>query len=95
MKLWGSKTEAVFDWWSVGHIFTYYALTKFLFLEHLPFKDAILILIFFGYSWEFVERILENMDHHKRFFKEKEGWMNRYMGDILADIVGFLLAWQF
>lgn len=61
----------------------------------LPFERAILILIGIGYLWEFIERILENYDHqnHKIFFKEKEGWMNRYIGDMLCDIAGFLIAW--
>ncbi len=90
----GRKTEALFDWWSVGHIFTYYMITK-LFLMNLAFERAILILIGLGYLWELIERILEDYDHnnHKIFFKEKEGWLNRYIGDIVADVVGFLLAW--
>ena len=91
-KLWGNKTVAIFDWWSVGHVFTYYFITKF-FLMDLSFERAILILIFIAYGWELIERTLESYDHNKRFFKEKEGWMNRYVGDILADVVGFLLAW--
>ncbi len=92
MKLFGKKTEAVFDWWTVGHIGLFYFITK-LFLLELPFERAILILIGLGFGWEMIERILENWDHHKRFFKEKEGWLNRYIGDISADIAGFLMAW--
>lgn len=92
MKLFGNKTEAVFDWWTIGHIAFFFLVTKF-FLMDMPFERAILILIGLGYGWEFIERILEEKDHNKRFFKEKEGWMNRYIGDILADIIGFLMAW--
>jgi len=90
----GHKKEALFDWWSVGHIFTYYLVTKF-FLMNLSFERAILILIALGYLWELIERILENYDHNnaKLFFKEKEGWLNRYIGDIIADVIGFLIAW--
>lgn len=92
MKIFGKKTEAVFDWWTFGHIVLCYLVTK-LFLLGMSFERAILILIAIGFAWEFIERVLEEYDHHKRFFKEKEGWMNRYIGDILANIVGFLLAW--
>jgi hypothetical protein len=92
MKIFGNKTEALFDWWTLGHIVFFYAVTK-LFLMGMIFERAILILIALGFAWELVERVLENWDHHKRFFKEKEGWLNRYIGDILADVVGFLLAW--
>ena len=96
MKLvfFGHKKEALFDWWSVGHVGFYYLVTR-LFLIHLSFERAILSLIALGYLWEFIERILENYDHknHKLFFKEKEGWLNRYVGDIIADMIGFLLAW--
>jgi len=96
MKLvfFGNKQVALFDWWSVGHIFTYFLVTK-IFLMELSFDRAILILIGLGYLWEVVERILENYDHNNKkiFFKEKEGWLNRYVGDIISDMAGFLLAW--
>ena len=94
MILFGNKTEAVFDWWSVGHVFTFFALTE-IFMVGYSLERAVLILIVLAYGWEFTERFLENMDHHKRFFKEKEGWKNRYIGDILCDVIGFLLAWFF
>ncbi len=94
MKLFGSKTEALFDWWTVGHIGFFFLVTR-LFLMGMIFERAILVLIALGFAWEVIERILENWDHsgHKIFFKEKEGWLNRYVGDILADVIGFLLAW--
>jgi len=92
MKIFGNKTEALFDWWTLGHIVFFYAVTK-LFLMGMIFERAILILIGLGFAWELVERVLENWDHQKKFFKEKEGWLNRYIGDILADVMGFLLAW--
>ncbi|MBN2307010.1 hypothetical protein JXD20_03415 [Candidatus Peregrinibacteria bacterium] len=92
MKIYGKKAEALFDQWTLGHVFFFYLVTK-LFLVDMMFERAILILIGLGYIWEFIERILENWDHSKRFFKEKEGWLNRYIGDILADMAGFLLAW--
>lgn len=57
------------------------------------FERAILILIGLGFGWELIERVLENWDHKKKYFKEKEGWLNRYIGDISANVVGFLLAW--
>ncbi len=92
MKLFGNKTVAVFDWWTVGHIAFFFAVTKF-FLLDFSFERAILFLIALGFVWEFIERVLEDYVHTKRFFKEKEGWINRYVGDIIADIIGFLLAW--
>ena len=92
MKVIGSKTEALFDWWTVGHVGFFYLVTK-LFLVDMIFERAILILIALGFVWEFVERILENCVHTKRFFAIKEGWLNRYVGDIVADVAGFMVAW--
>ena len=92
MKLFGDKSEAVFDWWTVGHIIFFFGVTR-VFLMSMNFERAILVLIALGFIWEFIERILEDFVHTKRFFKVKEGWINRYIGDIIADVIGFLLAW--
>lgn len=93
MKIFGKKNEAMFDWWSLGHLVLYYVLAK-LFLLQFPFFTAIIILICIGYIWEVIERAFENSEHKWfRGFDEKESWANRYIGDILANISGFLLAW--
>lgn len=96
MKWIGSKTEALFDWWSFGHIGFFYLVTEVFLLDY-SFLEAVTILIILGYLWEIIERALEDYDgrHKKVFFIEKEGWWNRYVGDIIADIIGFLLAWFF
>lgn len=95
MKLFKGKSDALFDWWSVGHFALYFWMTEF-FLTGYSFWPVIIILIVIGYTWEIIERGLENYQPKigkKILFTEKEGWWNRYVGDPIANISGFMLAW--
>jgi len=93
IKIFGNKTNALFDWWSAIHIGTFYVLT-ILFLIKLDFLTAVLALIVLAYGWETIERYLENNNKlFKKYFKEKECWANRYIGDPVANLIGFALAY--
>lgn len=95
MKLFDGKTDTLFDWWSFAHFFLYFGVTKLFLMDH-PFWTNIVLLLALGYVWEVIERALENLEPKigtKRFFTEKEGWWNRYVGDPIANISGFLVAW--
>jgi len=96
MKLFGKKSEAIFDFWSFGHICFYFLLAKF-FLKPLSLEHALLIFVAIAYIWEFIERTLESYDQKRKkiFFKEKECWMNRYVGDLLSGLFGFLMGYFF
>ncbi len=93
-KLIGRKSEAVFGLWSVGHALFYFLLTK-LYLYQFPLKKALLVAIVIAYVWEFIERTLEDYDfkRNKFFFKEKECWMNRYVGDLISGLIGFFVGY--
>ena len=93
IKVFGNKTNALFDWWSVAHAGIFYVFT-ILFLMKLELLTAILALIVMAYGWETIERYLENHNKtFKKYFTEKECWANRYVGDPLANLVGFILAY--
>ncbi|MBN2096276.1 hypothetical protein JW752_02640 [Candidatus Peregrinibacteria bacterium] len=93
-KLFGRKSEAVFDFWSVGHAGLYFVLTKF-YLYQFPLEKALLIAVVIAYTWEFIERTMEDYDFNRRkvFFKEKECWMNRYVGDLISGLFGFFVGY--
>jgi hypothetical protein len=93
IKIFGNKTNALFDWWSLVHACVFYVLT-ILFLIKLELLTAILALIVIAYGWETIERYLENNNRiFKKYFIEKECWANRYIGDPLANAIGFILAY--
>ncbi len=92
MKIFGKKNQAMFDKWSLGHILFYYGFTKFLLLP-LNFWYALLIVLVIGFIWEVVEIYLENSPN--QWFDEKEIWHNRFIGDFLSNLSGFLLGWFF
>jgi hypothetical protein len=79
--------------WTIGHIFAFYILTAILLMK-LDLLTAILGLIVLAFGWETMERYME--DHNKIFkklFKKKECWANRYVGDPIANTIGFILAY--
>lgn len=93
IKIFGNKTNALFDWWSFVHAGIFYVLTIY-FLMKLDLLTAILALIVLAYGWETIERYMENNNGlFKKYFKEKECWANRYIGDPLANTIGFILAY--
>ena len=94
IKLWGKKSEAVFDYWSFGHFIWFYFLTRFFFGSY-SIERALLICIIIAYVWEVIERWLEDYDQKRKkvFFKEKECWMNRYVGDLISGLAGFFIGY--
>ncbi len=93
IKIIGNKTNALFDEWSFVHATTFFILTK-LFLIKLEIFTAILLLIVLAYGWESIERYLENQNKlFQKYFKEKECWANRYIGDPISNTIGFILAY--
>ena len=94
LKLFGRKSEAIFDYWSLGHAFFYFMVTKF-FLIAYTLEHALLIFVVINYVWEFIERAMEDYDHKRKkiFFKERECWMNRYVGDLISGLFGFFLGY--
>ncbi len=92
IKIFGNKTNALFDWWTIVHISTFYVLT-ILFLIKLDLLTAILSLIVLAYGWETIERYLEgNSKMVKKFFKgQKECWANRYIGDPIGFVLAYLI----
>jgi len=94
VKLWGKKSEAIFDYWSIGHTIWFYVIVK-LFLQSYSLERALLICIIIAFSWEFIERALEDFDQKRKkvFFKEKECWLNRYVGDVISGLAGFFIGY--
>ena len=96
IKLFGRKSEAIFDYWSFGHILFYFLFAQFV-LKAFSLERALLIFVVTAYIWEFIERTMENFDHNRKkiLFKEKECWMNRYVGDLISGLAGFLVGYFF
>jgi len=94
MKFFGKKSEALFDYWSFGHAGFFYVVAKF-FLQGYTLERALLVYVILAFVWEFIERALESWDYNgkKIFFKEKECWMNRYVGDLISGLIGFALGY--
>lgn len=92
IQLFGDKRYAIFDWWSFGHAALYFVLTE-LYLESFGLERALLTYVILAYAWEIVERWMEDFVHTKRFFAVKEGWINRYVGDIISGLIGFFIAY--
>lgn len=94
MKLFGHKSEALFDWWSLGHAVLYFGITEF-YLEQFSIELALLVCIILGYFWEYIERNLEEAKWltSRGYFSVKESWHNRYIGDMASDLIGFFVAY--
>lgn len=93
MKIFGKKTDAIFDYWSLAHVSFYYIITRLFLMEVGPLEGIIAVLIF-SYSWEFLEIELEsNNELFKKYLKGKEIWWNRYIGDPLSNLIGFFIAY--
>ncbi len=93
IKIFGNKTNALFDGWSFIHAGSFYMLTV-IFLVKLDLLTAILALLVLAFGWEAIERYLEEHNKlFKKYFKEKECWANRYIGDPLSNTIGFVLAY--
>ena len=92
MKFFGGKNSALFDEWTLVHVLSYYFYTGF-FFSLFTFWLALTIMLVVSFIWEMIERYLENSSN--KWFDEKEIWYNRFVGDPLANTVGFFLSWNY
>lgn len=91
-KIFGHKSEALFDYWTLGHVSLYYIVTRVLLMD-LALDEAILIVLLFSFSWEFIEKGLEkNHQWFSKYIKGVECPANRWFGDPVANFIGFALA---
>lgn len=102
MVLWGIKTEAAFDVWSIEHLVTGISLCALSnFIVHYMFKEEIneknrikilfLIVIIFSLFWENLEHYIEAGlwgTNVKYWFQGVEHWSNRLIFDNLMVIFG-------
>lgn len=106
MKIWGHKTEAMFDLWSIKHFLmgialtaTAYFIIKIIFKkdtlsEPARKKLSLVIVLLLSISWEMVEHYLEQNLFGKvitDWFAGTEHWTNRIFGDNLLVLLGWFV----
>ena len=103
MEIWGLKTLALFDIWSIEHFLTGIsidALVHFFHIRKISKKDhkyvCIIFVLFIAYFWEAVEFYLEagytNVDAITYWFQGVEFWGNRLLTDPAMVLLGHLVA---
>ena len=98
-KIVGKKNIAIFDYWSLVHIFEGYLLSRYL-LKKMKFYTALVTMLAIGSSWEIIESGIEELKYNTKNktikkilkYKTRESYLNRYVGDIVSDMTGFFLA---
>ena len=92
--IFGDKTSAIFDIWSVEHLLTGIILA-FILAKLLPNKKSIfLLLLLVSCFWECLEHYLEEGlmgQKIQTWFAGTEYWGNRLFGDNLMIILGYVL----
>ena len=107
MHIWGDKTLAFFDVWSIEHIVSGITLGSLMFFIHdkLKLRDNkeyklfyYLSIAFVAYLWETIEHYLETgliNDQVTFWFRGVEFWGNRIITDPILAILGAFLYWKY
>jgi hypothetical protein len=112
MEFIGHKTIALFDLWSFCHFLAGVAIGNIMarFLSALAIikngndpdykavVSAFLLILFFAYTWEFVEYGLESGRAGLKiayWFQGQEHWLNRLVSDPLLVITGYMFSCRF
>jgi len=105
MLIWGLKTKAFFDVWSIGHFMSGITLggliagKKVSALENLPkkyfYRYHLYKILFFSFLWECIEHYLETGlagIQVEYWFQGVEYWANRLITDPLLVVCGYFLV---
>lgn len=103
MELWGLKTVALFDLWSIEHFLTGISIGALIHFFHqgkFSEKDqkyiSMIFVLFCAYLWEAVEFYLEwgatGMDAVTYWFQGVEYWGNRLITDPIMVLLGHFVA---
>lgn len=97
VKIWGDKTEAMFDIWFLQHTLSGMVASFLLLNLRSTQKYSLLIVIVFAYSWEFLEFFLETDSYVvvMTWMAGLEHPINRYAVDPLAAILGYVIINRF
>jgi len=97
VRLWGDKTETLFDVWFVQHTFSGMIVSFFLLSLCRIKKYSLIILIVGAFLWEYVEFFLETDSHSAVmiWMAGLEHPLNRFVFDPFAAILGFILINRF
>jgi hypothetical protein len=105
--IWGVKTVAIFDVWSIEHLLSGISVGSFVIvqnrkklqglLDHSPIHRRMdyFFLLFLAYAWETLEHYLEVGlwgDKVEYWFQGVEFWANRLISDPLLLVIGYWVA---
>ena len=93
VKIWGDKTEALFDIWFLQHTLSGMILSFLLLTTRITEKYSLFLIIAIVFSWEFIEYFLETDSHDvvMLWMAGVEHPLNRFVVDPLAGILGYNL----
>jgi len=104
MEIWGLKTLALFDWWSLEHLLSGISLGTAVFIFHqkknisckkLKQHFDIYAVLLLAYMWEVIEHYLETGllgGGVENWLHGVEFFGNRFITDPLLVLVGYFLA---
>ena len=93
MTLWGLKTIATFDPWSIEHLAS--GISVGAFVRARAARAAALWVLFLAYAWETLEHYLETGLAGARvtyWFQGVEHWSNRLLSDPALMLIGLMVA---
>lgn len=97
VALFGHKSVAIFDIWtlahvSIGAVVGYFAIV----LRSIEFHHPIMLLLLIFFGWEIIEHYIEisHIAYLSEWFGGQENILNRLIGDQIAIVLGFLLIKQ-
>jgi len=102
-RLFGHKSTAIFDLWSIQYFLSGIILTGLIYLpaNEPTFIDKVnyfLLICWLAYFWEFIELFMEAGYFGRQNAAWKDGfehWSNRFIGDPLTAILGMLVYLNF
>ena len=95
INLFGNKKTSFFDYWGLVHVFSGGTLSYLAFkLRDFHIKNPILFIMYISLSWEILESYIEQgiiFESISPWFGGQENFFNRFFGDQLAILLGFVL----
>lgn len=94
MQLWGEKTVATFDVWSIEHLVTGFCIGAVLYLREPSPRHYYLYALMIAFMWETLEHYLEIGLFGARveyWFQGVEHWSNRLLADPALVLLGAYL----
>jgi hypothetical protein len=108
MLIWGLKTQALFDVWSIEHFISGITLggliagKKVPALENLPkayfYRYHLYKILFFSFLWECIEHYLETGlagSEVEYWFQGVEFWANRLITDPILVVLGYVSVYKY